>query len=64
MNQGNYEQAGAFYMRYLEARERLVGPDHPDTLSTVANLAGLHKRKDGITSLSSTPKRRWPTAKP
>jgi tetratricopeptide (TPR) repeat protein/tRNA A-37 threonylcarbamoyl transferase component Bud32 len=29
----------------LELRERVLGPDHPDTLSSVNNLAGLHMDK-------------------
>ncbi|QPN66539.1 tetratricopeptide repeat protein [Synechococcus sp. CBW1006] len=42
---GDYDQAEAFYTRCLEARERLLGPEHPDTLITINNLAELFRNK-------------------
>jgi tetratricopeptide (TPR) repeat protein len=44
-NQGKYEQAEPLFQRALETRERLLGPEHPDTLSTVNNLAELYRRQ-------------------
>ena len=42
---GQYDTALPLYQRCLEARERLLGPEHPDTLTTVGNLAGLFQDK-------------------
>jgi len=40
---GEYGKAEAFFNRALEAIERLLGPEHPDTLISVVNLGGLFK---------------------
>ena len=42
---GNYEEAETLYLRCMEASERLLGPEHPDTLITVGNLAVLFEDK-------------------
>ncbi len=42
---GNYEQADVFFTRCLEARERLLGPEHPDTLISVFNLATVFSKQ-------------------
>jgi nephrocystin-3 len=42
---GQYDSALPLYQRCLEARERLLGPEHPATLITVDNLAGLFQDK-------------------
>ena len=42
---GHYDAALPLFKRCLEARERLLGPEHPDTLTTVGNLGGLYRRK-------------------
>ena len=34
---GRYDEAEPLYLRDLEASERTLGPEHPDTLTTVAN---------------------------
>jgi hypothetical protein len=39
--QGDYEGAQPLYERALEARERVLGKEHPDTLASVNNLAVL-----------------------
>ncbi len=39
--QGDYAGAAALYRRALEASERVLGPEHPDTLNSVNNLAVL-----------------------
>jgi len=40
---GNYVMAEPLYLRCLEARECLLGPEHPDTLANVGNLGELYK---------------------
>ena len=39
-HQGNYRAALELWQRILRARERSLGPEHPDTLITRANLVG------------------------
>ena len=40
--QGRYEEAEPLYKRALEIRERVLGPDHPDTATSLNNLAILY----------------------
>jgi eukaryotic-like serine/threonine-protein kinase len=40
-NLGDYQSAKGSYARALAIRERVVGPDHPDTAVTLNNLAAL-----------------------
>jgi tetratricopeptide (TPR) repeat protein len=42
---GDYAGAQPLYERALEARERVLGPEHPSTLGSVNNLAFLLERK-------------------
>ncbi|MEB3276068.1 MAG: tetratricopeptide repeat protein, partial [Cyanobacteriota bacterium] len=42
---GHYNEAEKLFLRCLEASERLLGPEHPNTLVTVGNLAGLFQDK-------------------
>ena len=42
-DQGRLEQAEPLYLRALEGRESTLGKDHPDTLISVCNLAGLYQ---------------------
>jgi nephrocystin-3 len=42
---GNFDEAERLYCRCLETRERLLGPEHPDTLTTVGNLGTLYWAK-------------------
>jgi Tfp pilus assembly protein PilF len=44
-SKGEYAVAEALYRRALEASERVLGPEHPNTLSSVNNLAGLMESK-------------------
>jgi Tfp pilus assembly protein PilF len=37
-SQGKYEEAEAMERQALEAREKVLGRDHPDTLTSVSNL--------------------------
>jgi tetratricopeptide (TPR) repeat protein len=41
-SQGQYEAAEPLYRRALAIRERVLGPDHPDTAQSLNNLAGLY----------------------
>ena len=43
-SQGRYGEAEPLYRRALEARERVLGPEHPHTLATKNNLAALLSR--------------------
>ncbi len=38
---GDYTRAEPLYRRALEVRERVLGEEHPSTLSSINNLAGL-----------------------
>ncbi|MBP1468983.1 tetratricopeptide repeat protein, partial [Candidatus Chloroploca sp. M-50] len=40
--QGNYDAARPLYERALAIRERVLGPEHPDTATSLNNLAGLY----------------------
>ena len=42
---GNYNEAEPLFLRCLKATERLLGPEHLDTLSTINNLAVLYRNK-------------------
>src|SRR5260221_13896991 len=41
-DRGQYEQAERLMQRARTAKERVLGPEHPSTLSTVNNLAVLY----------------------
>ena len=49
---GDYAGAEPLFRRALEARERTLGKEHPDTLTSVHNLANLLRTK------ATTPGRR------
>ena len=40
--QGRYKEAEPLYQRALEIYERVLGSDHPDTATTLSNLADLY----------------------
>jgi tetratricopeptide (TPR) repeat protein len=42
---GQYDAALPLYQRCLEAKELLLGPEHPSTLISIGNLAGLFNDK-------------------
>jgi tetratricopeptide (TPR) repeat protein len=44
-DRGHYEQAEPLLQQALTTYERVLGPEHPDTLSTVNNLAILYRRQ-------------------
>lgn len=39
--QGKYEEGEAMHRRALEAREKVLGHEHPDTLTSVSNLGSV-----------------------
>ena len=41
--QGRYSEAEPLYKRALAASERVLGPEHPDTLRSVNNLGVLYQ---------------------
>ena len=45
VDRGQYEQAEPLYQRALTTYERVLGPEHPDTLSTFNNLASLYQNQ-------------------
>ena len=40
---GLYDKAESLCVQCLDARKSKLGPDHPDTLSSMGNLASLYK---------------------
>ena len=44
-DQGKYEEAEPLYQRALTIREKALGPEHPDTASTLNNLALLYNNQ-------------------
>ncbi len=45
VDRGKYEQAEPLYQRALTTYERVLGPEHPDTLRSVNNLAVLYRNQ-------------------
>ncbi|KAI9869697.1 MAG: hypothetical protein M1823_008984, partial [Watsoniomyces obsoletus] len=43
--QGKYEEAEAMHRRALEAREKVLGREHPDTLTSVSQLGSVLERQ-------------------
>ena len=39
---GDYAKAEPLYRRALAIREKALGPEHPDTATSLNNLAGLY----------------------
>ncbi|MFD6204307.1 tetratricopeptide repeat protein, partial [Streptomyces rubiginosohelvolus] len=50
---GQYQQAADLHLRNLADRERVLGPDHPATLTSRNNLANAQAR------LAEVGRRRW-----
>ena len=42
---GDYQAAAPLAQEVLAIRERWLGPDHPDTLTSVSNLASLFRNQ-------------------
>ncbi|ESA37998.1 kinesin light chain 1, partial [Leptolyngbya sp. Heron Island J] len=43
--QGRYEEAEPLYQRSLGIREEQLGPQHPDVVTSLNNLAGLYQEQ-------------------
>lgn len=39
-SQGRYGEAEKMHRSELEVREKVLGPEHPSTLTSISNLAG------------------------
>ncbi|MFJ9506673.1 tetratricopeptide repeat protein, partial [Streptomyces anulatus] len=50
---GEYQQAADLHRQNLTGYERILGPDHPDTLSSRSNLANARAR------LAEVGRQRW-----
>jgi len=44
-SQGKYEEAEAMYRRALEGREKVLGPEQPNTLTSVGSLGSVLERQ-------------------
>jgi Tfp pilus assembly protein PilF len=44
-SQGKYEEAEAMHRRALEGREKVLGPEHPETITSVNNLGSMLERQ-------------------
>jgi hypothetical protein len=45
VRQGKYKAAEAMNKKTLALREKVLGPEHPDTLTSMSNLAGVLGRQ-------------------
>ena len=59
---GTLDQAIPLYEQTLADRERVLGPEHPDTLTTRNNLAYAYQSAGGSTGRSRSMSRPSPTA--
>jgi Tfp pilus assembly protein PilF len=56
-NQGKYELAEPLYQRALATRERVLGPEHPDTIRVRNNYANfLQKMKQKTKAVGAKPR--------
>ena len=44
-SKGDYDSALPLYLQCVEMSKEKLGPDHPDTLTSMNNLAGLYDSK-------------------
>jgi tetratricopeptide (TPR) repeat protein len=42
---GRYNESGELFVQVMEIRKRVLGPEHPDTLTSMANLASTYRDK-------------------
>jgi eukaryotic-like serine/threonine-protein kinase len=45
MRQGRYAQAEALFKQTLEIQRRVLGPEHPDTLDSLSEIASMYQRQ-------------------
>ncbi|PWW75743.1 TPR-like protein [Tuber magnatum] len=55
--QGKYDESEAMIRRALERKEKILGPDHPDTLTSVDNLAQVLQYQGKYDELVATNRR-------
>ncbi|MBD3297985.1 MAG: tetratricopeptide repeat protein [candidate division Zixibacteria bacterium] len=55
--QGEYDRAEQYYRRALEIEEQLYGPNHPEMLSTLGNLAELCRATGRLTEAKAIEQR-------
>ncbi|MCL2654835.1 MAG: tetratricopeptide repeat protein [Coriobacteriia bacterium] len=48
-SQGDYQKALAWYQKALVAREKVLGTDHPDTVSARSSIANIQAEQQGLT---------------
>ena len=46
---GKHQEAQPLYERVIAIREKVLGPDHPDTATSLSNLAVLYKKQGAYT---------------
>ncbi|WP_079403559.1 tetratricopeptide repeat protein [Streptomyces sp. 3211] len=51
---GRHQEAADLHQQTLASLERILGPEHPDTLTSRNNLAGLQQASSRVTG-----QRRW-----
>ncbi|KZL81689.1 kinesin light chain 3, partial [Colletotrichum incanum] len=44
-NQGRWEEAEKLFVQVMETRKTKLGADHPDTLTSMANLASTYRNQ-------------------
>jgi Tetratricopeptide repeat len=49
--QGDFAEARPLYERALAIREKVLGPEHPDTATSLNNLALLHQAPGDVAAL-------------
>ena len=45
-DQGRYDEAEKLQVQVMEIRKRVLGEKHPDTLTSIANLASIHRDQE------------------
>lgn len=51
-SQGHLDEAKPLFKRALKIREKVLGPDHPDTATSLDNLASLLQKQVDLSKLS------------
>ena len=46
LDRAQYDQAKTLFARVLEIRRRMLGDEHPDTLTSMNNLSGLYLEQE------------------
>jgi hypothetical protein len=43
--EGSWNEAERAFVQVMETRKRVLSPEHPDTLASMANLASTYRKK-------------------